>query len=85
MRAGGPGARAGELETSKNGTRNGRRVGFPRFRSARRDPGRVRFSTGAMRLEADRRTIVLPRIGPLRSKENTRRAQRHLAAGRATS
>jgi putative transposase len=67
----------------KTGTRKGRRVGFPRFKSARRDPGRVRFSTGAMRLEPDRRTMILPRIGDLRSKENTRRVQRHLAAGRA--
>jgi putative transposase len=68
---------------SKAGSRKGRRVGFPRFKSARRDPGRVRFTTGAMRLQADRRTIVLPRIGELRSKQNTRRVQRHLAAGRA--
>jgi putative transposase len=68
---------------SKNGTRKGRRVGFPRFKSARRDPGRVRFTTGTMRLQADRRTIVLPVIGSLRCKENTRRVQRHVAAGRA--
>jgi putative transposase len=68
---------------SKAGTRRGRRVGFPRFKSARRDPGRVRFTTGAMRLEPDRRTIILPRIGALRSKENTRRVQRYLTAGRA--
>ena len=68
---------------SKDGKRQGRRVGFPRFRSARRDPGRVRFTTGAMRVEADRRTITVPRIGGLRSKENTRRVQRHVAAGRA--
>jgi len=68
---------------SKNGTRKGRRVGFPKFKSARRDPGRVRFTTGAMRLEPDRRTITLPVIGGLHSKENTRRLHRHLAAGRA--
>jgi putative transposase len=68
---------------SKNGARAGRRVGFPRFKSARRDSERVRFTTGAMRLGPDRRTIVLPVIGGLRSKENTRRVQRHLAAGRA--
>ena len=67
---------------SKNSTRRGRRVGFPRFTSARRDPGRVRFTTGAMRVNADRRTIVLPVIGGLRSTENTRRVQRHLASGR---
>jgi putative transposase len=70
-------------KTSKNGKRQGRRVGFPRFRSARRDPGRVRFTTGAMRVEADRRTITVPVIGALRAKENTRRVQRHLASGRA--
>jgi putative transposase len=68
---------------SKNGARAGRRVGFPRFKSARRDSERVRFTTGAMRLGPDRRTIELPVIGGLRSKENTRRVQRHLAAGRA--
>jgi putative transposase len=68
---------------SKNSTRRGRRVGFPRFASARRDPGRVRFTTGAMRVQADRRTITVPVIGGLRSKENTRRVQRHVASGRA--
>jgi putative transposase len=68
---------------SRNGTRNGRPVGFPRFKSASRNPGRIRFTTGAMRLEPDRRTIVLPRIVPVRSMENTREVQRHLAAGRA--
>ena len=69
--------------TSKNGKRPGRRVGFPRFKSGRRDAGRVRFTTGTMRLDGDRRTITVPVIGPLRSKENTRRVQRHLASGRA--
>ncbi len=70
-------------KASKNGTRKGRRVGFPRFKSARRDQGRVRFSTGTMRLDDDRCTITVPVIGGLRSKENTRRVQRHLAGGRA--
>ncbi len=70
-------------KASKNGTRHGRRVGFPRFKSARRDAGRVRFTTGTMRVEDDRRTITVPVIGGLRSKENTRRVQRHLASGRA--
>lgn len=68
---------------SKDGTRKGRRVGFPRFQAARRDPGRVRFTTGTMRLEDDRRTITVPVIGALRSTENTRRVQRHVASGRA--
>ena len=68
---------------SKQGKRQGRRVGFPRFKAGRRDADRVRFTTGAMRLEPDRRTITVPVIGPLRAKENTRRVQRHLASGRA--
>jgi transposase len=61
---------------SKRGYRAGRRVGFPRFKSCRRDRGRVRFTTGAMRLEPDRRHLTLPVIGTLRSKENTRRLKR---------
>ena len=48
---------------SKNGTRKGRRVSFPRFKSARRDQGRVRFTTGTMRVEDDRRTLTVPVIG----------------------
>ena len=68
---------------SKNRTRKGRPVGFPRFKSRRKDPARVRFSTGAMRLGDDRRSIVVPVIGTLGSKESTRRVQRPLAQGRA--
>ncbi len=51
---------------AKHGRRAGRRVGFPRFKARRRDRGRVRFTTGAMRLEPDRRHLVLPVIGRLR-------------------
>jgi putative transposase len=36
-----------------------------------------------MRLEGDRRHLVLPVIGQLRSKENTRRLERFVAKGRA--
>jgi putative transposase len=68
---------------AKHGRRAGRRVGFPRFKARRRDRGRVRFTTGAMRLEPDRRHLGLPVIGRLRCKENTRRLQRLLVKGRA--
>jgi putative transposase len=68
---------------AKHGNRAGGWVGFPRFRARRRDRGRVRFTTGAMRLEPDRRHLVVPVIGRLRSKENTRRLQRLVAKGRA--
>jgi putative transposase len=68
---------------AKHGRRTSPRTGFPRFKSRHRDRNRVRFSTGAMRLEPDRRHLVLPVIGRLRCKENTRRLQRLVAKGRA--
>ena len=67
--------------SSKDGARKGRKVGFPKFKSRNRDQGRVRFTTGAMRLEEDRRTITVPVTGGLRSKENTRDVQRPLTKG----
>ncbi len=70
-------------KSSKAGTRKGRRVGFPRFKSLRTDRPRVRFTTATMRLDEDRRTIVVPVIGALRAMENTRRVQRPLTCGRA--
>ncbi len=69
--------------SSKAGERKGRKVGFPKFKSRRRDHARVRFTTGAMSFGPDRRTIVVPVIGALRSKENTRRVERHLSKGNA--
>jgi putative transposase len=68
---------------AEQGRRAGRPVGFPRFKTRHRDRGRVRFTTGAMRLEPDRRHLVLPVIGRLRCKENTRQLQRPLVKGRA--
>jgi putative transposase len=73
----------GNWRSSRDGERKGKKAGFPRFKTKRKDRGRVRFTTGAMRLEADRRTVTVPVIGALRSKESTRRVQRHLASGRA--
>jgi hypothetical protein len=73
----------GNWSDAKAGRRAGRRVGFPRFKARRHDRGRVRFTTGAMRLAPDRRHIFVPVIGRLQSKENTRRLERLLAKGRA--
>ena len=69
--------------SSKRGDRKGRPVGFPRFKSKVKDRNRVTFTTGAMRFSNDRRTIVLPVIGALRSKENTRNLHRRLVKGDA--
>jgi hypothetical protein len=68
---------------SKRGLRQGRRVGFSGFESRRSGKHRVRFTTGALRLEDDRRQVTLRVIGRLRAKENTRRVQRHVAKGNA--
>jgi putative transposase len=68
---------------SKHGKRKGRRVGFPRFESKKRAQNRVRFTTGTMRFEPDHRHLTLPVIGTLRSKENTRRVERHVAKDNA--
>jgi putative transposase len=76
-------AALGNWSDAKAGRRAGARVGFPRFKARRRDRGRLRFTTGAMRLEPDRRHLTLPVIGTLRSKENTRRLERLVAKGRA--
>jgi putative transposase len=73
----------GNWSASKHGRRAGRRVGFPRYKARHRDRGRVRFTTGAMRLEPDRRHLTLPVIGKLRSKENTRSLHRLITKGRA--
>jgi putative transposase len=70
-------------QTSRVGTRKGRRAGFPRFARKGRDRDRVTFTTGAIRVEPDRRHVTLPKIGTVRVHENTRRLQRLIAKGRA--
>ena len=66
---------------SREHRRRGGKVGFPRFKSRHKDRSRLTFTTGVMRLEADRRHLTLPVIGTLRTKENTRRLERHLKEG----
>ena len=68
---------------SRTGTRRGKRVGFPRFRSKRRARVACRFTTGTIRVEADRRHVTLPRLGTIRTHESTRTLQRRVADGRA--
>lgn len=70
-------------QTSRSGKRAGKRVGFPRFKRKGRDADRVCFTTGAMRIEPDRRHLTLPVIGTVRTHENTRRIERLIRAGRA--
>ena len=67
---------------SRKGERAGRAVGFPRFKTAR-SPRSVRFTTGVIRCEADRRHISLPRLGAVRTHESTRKLARRIEAGTA--
>lgn len=54
---------------SKRGKRKGVRVGVPRFKSKREARPSCRFTTGAIRIEADGRHVTLPRIGTIRLHE----------------
>lgn len=70
-------------QTSRAGKRAGRKVGFPRFKRKGRDADRVCFTTGARRVEPDRRHVTLPVIGTVRVHENTRRIERLIRTDRA--
>lgn len=70
-------------QQSRSGKRDGKPMGFPRFKKKGRDADRVSFTTGAMRVEPDRRHLTLPVIGCVRTHENTRRIERLIAKGRA--
>ncbi|MDT5129460.1 MAG: putative transposase [Mycobacterium sp.] len=70
-------------QTSRSGRRDGKKMGFPRFKKKGRDQDRVTFTTGAMRVEPDRRHLTLPVIGTVRTHENTRRIERLITKGRA--
>jgi putative transposase len=70
-------------QTSRSGNRIGNTMGFPRLKKKGRDQDRVSFTTGAMRIEPDRRHLTLPVIGTVRTHENTRRIERLIAKGRA--
>jgi putative transposase len=68
---------------SRSGKRDGKPMGFPRFKKKGRGQDRVTFTTGAMRVERDRRHLTLPVVGTVRTHENTRRIERLIAKGRA--
>ncbi|WP_433309059.1 IS607 family element RNA-guided endonuclease TnpB [Micromonospora sp. CA-269861] len=68
---------------SRSGRRAGRAVGFPRFKSRRRTTPSVRFTTGAIQVEPDRRHVVLPRLGRMKLHESARKLARRLDADTA--
>lgn len=58
-------------------------MGFPRFKSKRNAVKSCRFTTGAIRLDDDRRHITLPVLGTLKTHENTRKLHRRITNGTA--
>ena len=68
---------------SRTGKRAGRPVGFPRFKGKHRTTPSVRFTTGTIRVEPDRKHVVLPRLGRLKLHESARKLARRLDAGTA--
>ena len=67
---------------SRSGKRKGRRVGFPGFHKRGRHES-CTFWTGALRVNPDRHSVTLPRIGTIKTYENTRGLQRKIAKGTA--
>lgn len=68
---------------SRSGKRTGHTAGFPRFKTRRRTIPSVRFTTGVIRVETDRKHVTLPRVGTIKTHESTRKLARRLEAGTA--
>jgi putative transposase len=68
---------------SKSGKRKGPPVRFPRLKSKRRETVSCTFTTGAIRIEDDRRHVTLPRLGAIRLHESARKLARRIDAGTA--
>ena len=67
---------------SKSGKRKGRRVGFPRFHK-RGYHESCTFWAEPLRVNPDRHSVTLPRIGTIKTYENARELQRKIAKGTA--
>jgi len=68
---------------SRQGRRHGRRVGFPRSKKKGRARDACRFTTGAIRVEPDRKHVTLPRLGTVKTHESTRKLARRIEQGTA--
>jgi putative transposase len=70
-------------QKGRAGNMAGRPAGFPRFKRKGRDADRFTVTTGTMRVNPDRRSVSLPKVGTVATCENTRRLERLIALGRA--
>jgi putative transposase len=60
-------------QKSRSGQISGRPVGFPKYKKRGKDRDRCTFTTGAMRVGADRRHLTLPVIGAVRTTKTLER------------
>jgi len=67
---------------SRSGKRKSGRMGFPGFHK-RGHHESCSFSTGVLRVNPDRHSVALPKIGTIKTYENTRGLQRKIAKGTA--
>ena len=70
-------------DASRKGTRRGPRIRFPRFKSKHGAAKKFSFTTGAVRVEPDRKHVTLPRLGAIKTYESTRKLARRIEAGTA--
>lgn len=68
---------------SRAGRRSGHPAGFPRPKRKGRARDSCRFTTGPLKVLADRKHVHLPRIGVIKTHESTRKLARRLEQGTA--
>ena len=79
-----PGPGLENWRDSRSGKREGRAGRLPAFQDqAAGDAESCRFTTGAIRVEPDRKHVVLPRLGRSKLHESARKLARRLEAGTA--
>lgn len=70
-----------DFAKSKAGKRKGKRLGFPRFKGKGKCRDSFRFGAGVIRCSGT--TVTLPRLGTLRTHEDTSKLAAKVAAGSA--
>ena len=67
---------------SKNGKRRGRKMGLPRFHK-RGHHESCTFTVQPIRVNPDHRSVKLPKLGTIKTRENTRKLHRKIVKGTA--
>lgn len=70
-----------DFDKSRKGLRKGKRLGFPKVKKRGKCRDSFRFGGGAIRCAGT--TVILPRLGTIRTHESTRKLGRRLTNGTA--